>query len=290
MRFLLKTSNFNPIAQIEEEGRRTGFPFRSDFMESKNRRPSDRKANKLIEKIIKHFLKYHVAIDIPSWYYKNNRFFFEVKMKGSTREKRIFDIAPEIRMKLKFPVFFVHKDGLDLYLIVSESEVCSLHLYDFLHLQKNRALLREMKLPYIVGRDVTGKVIVEDLAEMPHLLLGGSSNSGKSTGLRAMITCIANIKSPSQVNFILVDVGANDLMIFSDLPHFQPCRAAGLPCASPAFSAQIIHETSQLKFYRFMLYCMQEQQHTTEHVVTSGKRSPYPEHLFMPSSFISTNN
>lgn len=76
-----------------------------------------------------------------------------------------------------------------------------------------------MLLPCLVGHNVVGSLTFMDLSEQPHLLLGGSSNSGKSVGLQAAISSISYGVSPETVNFVLVDLGANDLMPFEDLPH-----------------------------------------------------------------------
>ena len=73
----------------------------------------------------------------------------------------------------------------------------------------------------MVGYDVLGGVITEDLSQCPHLLLGGSTNSGKSVGLQSLITSIAYTKSPSQANFVLIDVGGKDLLVFEKLPHLS---------------------------------------------------------------------
>ena len=70
-----------------------------------------------------------------------------------------------------------------------------------------------------MGYDVLGNPVVIDLAAQPHLLLGGPPNSGKSTGLQSVISSISYNVSPQEVNFVLIDLGANDLMSFGNLPH-----------------------------------------------------------------------
>lgn len=61
--------------------------------------------------------------------------------------------------------------------------------------------------------------VVLDLANIPHLLIGGSSDSGKTVGIRVLIACLAATRSPAQINFIIIDVGATNLTVFEGLPH-----------------------------------------------------------------------
>ena len=66
-----------------------------------------------------------------------------------------------------------------------------------------------------------GGILMIDVAEQPHILLGGSTFSGKTVGLKALISSITYWKSPNQVNLVLIDLGANDLMMFNSLPHLS---------------------------------------------------------------------
>ena len=56
-----------------------------------------------------------------------------------------------------------------------------------------------------LGKDIAGKAVVVDLARMPHLMVAGTTGSGKSVGINAMILSISNKADPSQVRLILVD-------------------------------------------------------------------------------------
>lgn len=60
-----------------------------------------------------------------------------------------------------------------------------------------------------------------DLAQAPHLLMGGATGSGKTVGLQTAVSSIAYTKTPAEANFVLVDTGAADLMCFEGLPHLS---------------------------------------------------------------------
>jgi S-DNA-T family DNA segregation ATPase FtsK/SpoIIIE len=70
-----------------------------------------------------------------------------------------------------------------------------------------------------LGKDMAGRPIIADLAKMPHLLIGGSTGSGKSVGVNAMICSILLRALPSEVKLILVDPKMVELGIYEDIPH-----------------------------------------------------------------------
>ena len=70
-----------------------------------------------------------------------------------------------------------------------------------------------------LGKDIAGIPIVADLAKMPHLLVAGTTGSGKSVGLNAMLLSILYKSTPEQVRFILIDPKMLELSIYDDIPH-----------------------------------------------------------------------
>lgn len=175
----------------------------------------------LEEDISKEFGKFNVNTKLKRFRVIGNRIIFSIKTKGNTRENHVRANAPEVQRKLKLPLFHIVKHDFNLYLIVSREQAVYSHLPDILNLPSYREANAQMCLPYIVGHDVLGGVVMDDLAHFPHLLLGGSTDSGKSVGLQALIASVAYNKSPSQVNFVLIDVGATSLMPFEELPHLS---------------------------------------------------------------------
>jgi S-DNA-T family DNA segregation ATPase FtsK/SpoIIIE len=74
-------------------------------------------------------------------------------------------------------------------------------------------------LTLALGKDISGKPVVADLAKMPHLLIGGSTGSGKSVGVNAMICSLLLRALPGEVKLILVDPKMVELGIYEDIPH-----------------------------------------------------------------------
>jgi len=75
------------------------------------------------------------------------------------------------------------------------------------------------ELPIALGRDVSGKPLVSDLAKMPHLLIAGATGSGKSVCINSIVTSLLYSKSPKDVRLIMVDPKVVELKIFNSLPH-----------------------------------------------------------------------
>lgn len=74
-------------------------------------------------------------------------------------------------------------------------------------------------LTLALGQDISGEAIVADLAKMPHLLVAGTTGSGKSVGVNAMILSILYKAQPDQVRFIMIDPKMLELSIYKGIPH-----------------------------------------------------------------------
>ena len=75
------------------------------------------------------------------------------------------------------------------------------------------------KLAFALGKDISGHPRVADLAKMPHLLIAGATNSGKSVCLNAMIVTILFRSHPDEVKFLMVDPKRVELSLFAGIPH-----------------------------------------------------------------------
>jgi S-DNA-T family DNA segregation ATPase FtsK/SpoIIIE len=75
------------------------------------------------------------------------------------------------------------------------------------------------KIPIALGKDVYGHPIVADLSEMPHVLIAGSTGSGKSVCINAIITSLLYRFSPDQLRFVMIDPKVVELQQYNALPH-----------------------------------------------------------------------
>ena len=75
------------------------------------------------------------------------------------------------------------------------------------------------RLPLVLGKDVYGKPMVVDLADMPHLLIAGSTGSGKSVCINAIIASLLYRYSPEDLRFVMIDPKVVELQQYNNLPH-----------------------------------------------------------------------
>jgi S-DNA-T family DNA segregation ATPase FtsK/SpoIIIE len=75
------------------------------------------------------------------------------------------------------------------------------------------------KIPLALGKDVYGKAIITDLAQMPHLLVAGTTGSGKSVCINALIASMLFRFTPEELRFIIIDPKVVEMQFYNSLPH-----------------------------------------------------------------------
>ncbi|HET8731682.1 MAG TPA: DNA translocase FtsK 4TM domain-containing protein [Moraxellaceae bacterium] len=93
--------------------------------------------------------------------------------------------------------------------MVRLSEILSSEVYEH----------KESRLTLALGKDIAGKPVVADLARMPHLLVAGTTGSGKSVGVNAMILSILFKATPDDVRLIMIDPKMLELSVYDKIPH-----------------------------------------------------------------------
>ncbi len=77
----------------------------------------------------------------------------------------------------------------------------------------------DYKLPIVLGKDIGGRSVIVDLAKMPHLLVAGTTGSGKSVAINTMILSLVYKLTPAECRFIMIDPKMLELSVYDGIPH-----------------------------------------------------------------------
>lgn len=146
---------------------------------------------------------------------------YEVRLAPGTKVSQLTAVASDIARSLKVVNVRIvpNTEGRDTVGIEAPN------------VQKERVRLKElmtsdekaerMKLPLFLGKDAAGEPLVYDLAEMPHILIAGTTGSGKSVAMNAIIVGFLYTKKPSDLKLVLVDPKMVEMSQFKDIPHLM---------------------------------------------------------------------
>ncbi|MBF0571283.1 MAG: DNA translocase FtsK [Candidatus Omnitrophica bacterium] len=107
----------------------------------------------------------------------------------------------------------------------------------------------DSKLDLAIGKDTSGHSIVTDLADMPHLLIAGTTGSGKTVCLNSLIMSILFNASPSEVKFIMIDPKMVEMIPYNDLPHLLCPVITDAKKVSPALNWIVMEMESRYKLF-----------------------------------------
>ena len=113
-------------------------------------------------------------------------------------------------------------------------------------------VLKDVKggpLELAIGKDVEGNAIICDLAKMPHLLIGGTTGSGKSVGINAMIMSMLMRATPSEVRFIMIDPKRVEFAPYDGIPHLYVPVVTEPKEAASALSWGVAEMERRLKLF-----------------------------------------
>ncbi|MCI8616665.1 MAG: DNA translocase FtsK [Clostridia bacterium] len=159
---------------------------------------------------------------------------YELKPAEGVRVSKIANLADDIALNLAAETIRIEapipgKQAVGIEVPNKEKE--AVHLREVLEseeFQNNKS-----KLSVALGKDVAGNVQLADIAKMPHVLIAGSTGSGKSVCINTIITSIIYNSKPSEVKMVMVDPKVVELSVYNGIPHLlipvvtDPKKAAG---------------------------------------------------------------
>ncbi|MBN1381266.1 MAG: DNA translocase FtsK 4TM domain-containing protein [Deltaproteobacteria bacterium] len=158
---------------------------------------------------------------------------YELEPAPGVKINKITNLSDDLALALKAPSIRIiapipGKAAIGIEIPNHERE--PVHLRSVLD---NEAFLQSpITLPIALGEDIVGTPVITDLIRMPHLLIAGTTGSGKSVGLNAMICSILFKQPPDEVKFLLIDPKRLELSAYEGIPHllhpvvFDPKKAA----------------------------------------------------------------
>ena len=144
---------------------------------------------------------------------------YELEPAPGTQTKRIINLTGDIARSMSAESARIsnvrNKNAVGVELPNQEREVVNLkEIFGLKDFDTSNALL-----PLVFGKDISGKNVIQDLHKMPHLLIAGTTGSGKSVGLNAMILSILYSLRPDQCRFIMIDPKRLELSVYDEIPH-----------------------------------------------------------------------
>ena len=147
---------------------------------------------------------------------------FELELAAGVKVSQISTLANDIARALSVgavrvvaPLLGKHTIGIE----VPNSEKERVRIKDIMMLAGSRP--DKMNVPVFLGKDSSGDALVSDLTTMPHLLIAGTTGSGKSVCINAIITGILLTKRPDEVQLILIDPKMVEMTAFNTIPHLM---------------------------------------------------------------------
>ncbi|MGZ4820359.1 MAG: DNA translocase FtsK, partial [Terriglobales bacterium] len=144
---------------------------------------------------------------------------FELKPEAGIKYSRITSLCDDLCLALRAESILIErmagKSTVGIQVPNRERETIWLREC----VESHDFLAGKSKLTLSLGKDINGRLVVADLATMPHLLIAGSTGSGKSVAINAMIMSILYKATPEQVRLILVDPKRLELGVYEGVPH-----------------------------------------------------------------------
>ncbi len=148
---------------------------------------------------------------------------YEFKPEAGVKYSRVTGLADDLCLAMRAESILIERmpGKSTVGIQVPNHERETIHLRDVIE-SENFARAKS-RLTLAMGKDINGRIVTADLASMPHVLIAGSTGSGKSVAINAMIMSLLYRTTPSQVRLILVDPKRVELGMYEGIPHlFTP--------------------------------------------------------------------
>ncbi|MEJ2649558.1 MAG: DNA translocase FtsK, partial [Sedimentisphaerales bacterium] len=147
---------------------------------------------------------------------------FELELAAGVKVSQIANLANDMAralgvgaVRVVAPLPGKHTIGIE----VPNSEKEKVRIKSLIENAGSKA--QRMQIPLFLGKDSSGEALISDLAKMPHLLIAGTTGSGKSVCINSIITGVLLTKRPDEVKMILIDPKMVEMTAFNTIPHLM---------------------------------------------------------------------
>ena len=148
---------------------------------------------------------------------------YEFKPEAGVKYSRVTGLADDLCLAMRAESILIERMAgqSTVGIQVPNHERETIHLRDVI--ESDTFAKSTARLTIAMGKDINGRIVTADLASMPHVLIAGSTGSGKSVAINAMIMSLLFRTTPAQVRLILVDPKRVELGMYEGIPHlFTP--------------------------------------------------------------------
>lgn len=159
---------------------------------------------------------------------------YEIQPEMGVKVSKIVNLADDIKLNLAAEDIRIEAPIPGKAAVGIEVPNKQKQIVSFRELVESEAFEKsDSKISVAVGRDISGKVVISNIAKMPHLLIAGATGSGKSVCINTIIMSILYKASPQEVKLIMIDPKVVELSVYNGIPHLlipvvtDPKKAAG---------------------------------------------------------------
>lgn len=214
------------LAQIEKGKQEKPRDFKLPSLEfltpapKKAKGVSETEIDKKIADLLEKLRKFKIEGDVIRTYSGPVVTTFEFKPAASVPVRKILNLQDDLAMALKAQTIRIQAPipGKDVVGIeIPNSEIQTIYLREIL--ESELFTNSKSELTMALGKDIVGDPFITDLKKLPHLLIAGTTGSGKSVGINSMILSLLYRNSPKTLKLVMVDPKILEFSMYNDIPH-----------------------------------------------------------------------
>lgn len=188
-----------------------------------------------IDKLQQVFDSFNIGAHVSNVYHGPSITTYELTLDSKTKVSQVLNLINDLKLNLattdlciETPIPGKSSIGIE----ISNKTNSTVYLREILESKEFRE--HPSNLAFVVGKDIFGKPMVEDIAKLPHLLVAGATGSGKSIFIHSIIMSLLYKVKPEEVKLILIDPKVVEFSVYNGIPHLlipvvtDPKKASGV--------------------------------------------------------------